>query len=855
MLDSTSGNNITGLVIGMSEIENSGCLMVKSNWAKAFFLVLITLLVLPSKQVESSESIKYTGKSGLLIWAYAGQGKYLDRAKVMVKDSVGRIIGKAMTGPGGGAVVIPKSTKKMVLPLRVSVTGGYIYGKKFDGSLRALITDPNAGGVTYVDLITTAATALSSGSDYAHNIIKARGVFGVSKYAPSYFLRVRNKYIDDGLLESYIEKKGGYAKFIRSVVHDAKKGVTIEGLKPLNHFERLKQGKANPFLGGRVNASKGFRESMATSSSAPTCNVPVGNGSGSSTSSSSLSDTIIQDFGNIGLGYLFDALGTPELAQEGVAGLLFGAIGVSDGTNDDAAIQQVQGQLDCISEQLVYIADIENELITEGLENELQTALQGPDSCASSIQNAWGEYEYYVKNASSKYPLNKSNGSFANAVKGFKTSYNQGCPATLVNGIFGTSGGEAGAWNLFNQYYQSSNPNFYTAVQVQQLQTFLSYWSTMVYQQSVLISEYNGYNGYTEANSQAFGLVNGSCSKSGSGPVSCDCASTASDSPTSFCVISSAFSNAFPTSIYSDEIAFLTLKTAISPYPGGLAASSVNGGVVTPSSTPNLGPAGLNSQYILSNYYTTGQYNGIKFAYNSNNGSIYPLSSGLNFYYDKYVASAINAFNSLGINPGNLESAVQYYYNPQISKSTQAPTSVQLSPYFLNSNGGTNAVDVLYSILSGEPSGASTMGGSDSPPWASPTVSYFPNYMANAIGGPNNMTAAFATADMVANIYPVGASGQGAQTSMTINMGIPNNFVLEYPAYAGGWSYDAPTSDVYCGGSTNLNYEGQLVPSNQCSSNTSMGSFQQANYAIAFILGRPYQTNVFLSNYKPAILQ
>jgi hypothetical protein len=214
--------------------------------------------------------------------------------------------------------------------------------------------------------------------------------------------------------------------------------------------------------------------------------------------------------------------------------------------------------------------------------------------------------------------------------------------SVVNNALFGTAGGQGAAWQQLNLNFQSTGEGYawYTALQVQQLQQFLSYWGTIDYYEFVVTNEYWNYQQDFTGAQQSAGNVSGSSV----------CSTGTTNISTTFCAAMSNIGNAYPPDLYSDEIGIWNTASgsaagfAISAYPAGLAMG--------------VGQLGLNP------YYLGGGQNIIK-----NPG---------NWAASNATVPSYNQFNGQGINPSGQPSAIQQFSNPQALKTLQ-PTSAQVA--------------------------------------------------------------------------------------------------------------------------------------------------------------------------------
>jgi hypothetical protein len=280
-------------------------------------------------------------------------------------------------------------------------------------------------------------------------------------------------------------------------------------------------------------------------------------------------------------------------------------------TPTTTAIQNVDTQLSCISSQLSYLADEVGELLNTVL---LAQSVATGTLCANQVNTQYGYYSGLVANAMpnadgspSAYPLDSTNQSLVADVPAWgPDGVLTGDCGSSINSMlfFSSTPGVKASWQQLNTNFQSPEAGgsaWYTQLQAQQLQQFLSYWSTLLYDQFVLQNEYFNYNGLIDDANILAGNVSGT---------SYCTAGSSSTTTQSYCVWTSNIQNAYPGDLYSDEIGIPSSGLAVNAYPAGLALG--------------LGQQTINPQYLL------------------------PLGT---FSSTAAASDAFSAFNNQGINP------------------------------------------------------------------------------------------------------------------------------------------------------------------------------------------------------------
>lgn len=630
---------------------------------------------LPSAAEVVSSSAKPLPVAHLQVLASVGPLEYLSGANVVVKDAHGKLIARGKTNAHGSTFFHLRKSKLAYLPLRISTSGGQINqggkqtsGPAFVGHLKGQIDTVPTGkhSIAWLDLLSTTASVMRTKTrSYASATEAVRASLGMGKGFPANGLRFRNNHVEWALLQAATQSKGGYDRYVRDIASRANKGQKITELSlPKNTIlgPRAKTAPRDVITDAlRPGTPQVLTAQASTSDSTstyPQCTPPVGNGS-----SNSMSTEVIEDVGVTSIKYLLQYAGVPSSAASGVAGMLL--TGGATGSPADSAIAAVSDQLACISAQLTYLTEQVQEL-------QLTQDVDQNTSCSNSVTNNYYVYVGVVEDAAdcttSTCQLNGNNPSLVGDLQSWSQSssmVNGDCGDTVSTNsmLFGTSGGQASAWQQLNKNYQSTAGGYawYTAAQVQQLQQFLSYWGTIAYDLFVLTNEYYNYYQQFENAQISAGNVSGSstlCSNSTAEP-------TTADTPT-FCVLQSNIMNAYPPDLYSDEIGMWNGEgagLAVNAYPAGLAMHN-------PLDNPTQ-PIG--QQTALSPLYI----------YNTSGNNSYwsaNATSGTNTAESYYGATppSYSAFNSGILNPAALPSAIEQFSNPQAWRTLQ-PTSSQVA--------------------------------------------------------------------------------------------------------------------------------------------------------------------------------
>lgn len=625
----------------------------------------------------SSLESKPTMAVPIRISAYVSPEHYLNNALVVVKDAKGVVVGTGRTNKYGTLTINPRYTKHTSYPLLIKSSGGRAGDLPFNGHLESIIEDPSYSRVSYVDLITTAARKITDKkTSYSQAKEKIKSALGMRKSTVPYVLSVRNKYFEHDLYMQELKKSGGYQAFVNKVANYARTDKKIKNLYTPNWFEQNK-GKsasiipkanmANAVSLKESQSSVFLKSSAASTSTNPLCTVAVGDGSVSNGTPSAFS---IQNFGIVGVQILMKAAGVPSQSNQILTGMLLAAIGGSSSSTvspELTAIDSVLTDLNCISTQITYLQDQVDEL-------ELQVDLADANACAAEIAGGWEDYTYAVQNADT-YPLNAANTSLVGTYLPKWSSINTSCGSAINDSLFGTAGGQAGAWQQLVKNYESANTAGFTVLQVQELQTFLSWWTTNLYQQFVMYNEYLSYYGEFEASKSASGYA----STSGS-TLLCNAGTTSGTG--SYCAYQSNFSSAYPPDLYNDEIGLYNNGYAFNVAPLANSIYNVNNSVSGPLLEAQALALYNNDPYKGNSIGGgTSSYCGITniFGIDTNTPCTYPSTT---YTGSDLIAPAIAAYAALGINPNGYTqastgatSAVETWYNPLVAHPLILSTS------------------------------------------------------------------------------------------------------------------------------------------------------------------------------------
>lgn len=667
-------------------------------------------------------------KTGVRVWAYVGPLAPLVGARVQVKDAKGHLIAKGRTG-GGGTYTALSFRRTPKLPLSISTSGGRAAGKAFTGHMQSRgYSTKLASPIIETSLISTAAARLAkSRGSYARMTSRVRTTLGIGKGSLPDVLRLLNDDVGYAqLIKAFGSTGAGFDAYARKVASRAKDRKTVGGLRPRSASD----SGPNPRARSSANAAQ-----SAPAPETNMCSVALP----SQDPSTDTSTEVISDIAEIGIGSLLEYAGAPLSASNGIAGMLLAPIG----ENPEASVLMadaaaVANDLTCISSQVNYTS---KQLADLQLSVDVDTATD----CSSAVTPAWENYGYAVGAALGDptatppvppVPLNASNSSLTGVYLPQWNALNTTCGSAVNAMLFGTSGGQQSAWQQLNKN-TSAGVEWYTQEQSQVLQTFLSYWGGILYQQFILTNEYYNFYGYFEAAASTSGGTN----PTGSSPV---CAAGSTSQTATFCVWQNNIAAAYPGDLYSDEIGVISSGQSVAAVPGGMvappqpAADSSNVIWAQPvGKSPQYSPTAMNLQWwydYFLNYVTVKGCQGpacpgysselqfqmaggpIDCVQDAGMGCPSPSTTSPN-----WAQSTVSWFNGLGTNPGGYGSAIETFQNPQ-NTSRKTVSSSDVSALTSTGPDSQSAESVLYQAINQTPDGGT-------PAWGSLSASQ-PTYMA-----------------------------------------------------------------------------------------------------------------------------
>lgn len=696
---------------------------MRARQGVALFLsaVSFSLVAAAPAFAQGAEPAKKSSPSGIRVWAYLAPTAPLAGARVEIRDARGKVVARGRT-TARGTYLARLSGRSPKLPLRVSTSGGRAAGRAFSGKMLARAFSTRLSSpITQVSLASSAAYRMSGSSKgYSRATSRVRSTLRITKGSRPDVLRLRNDDVGYAELTRAIRRtRGGFDAFARRVADLAERGKTIGGLRPRS----ASSSGVTPLPRARTAQSAPAPDTTVCSVALP-----------SQSSSGDTSTEVISDIAEIGVGSLLEYAGAPVSASDGIAGMLFAPIG----QNPEATILQedvtaVANDLDCLDQQINYLS---SQIAVLQLTVDVDTATD----CSNAVSAGWQNYEYAINNASAD-PLNSSNTSLTGVYLPTWDNVEETCGSAVNSMLFGTSGGQQSAWQQLNKN-TSAGLQWYTQAQAQELQTFLSYWGTILYQQFILANEFDNYYGYFEAAASAAGGSN----PTGSSPV-CDAGSGATTA--SYCVWQNNIAQAYPGNLYSDEIGIIASGQSIAAVPGGMVAGpqpSAPTGIQLYMMPPvndyqqqvTYSPMAMTAQWWYDYFLNFQNVDDVhtcamdeqdcpnaEMQFMAAGGPVNCIAGGMGGCptapSTNWAQTTIDWFNGLGVNPNGYGTAIETYNNPQVLGRTTV-TASDVSALSSAGPDSASAESVFYDAVNQTP------GGGDEA-WAAVTDSQ-PTYMA-----------------------------------------------------------------------------------------------------------------------------
>ncbi len=852
-------------------------MMVGTRLLTGLAVIIGVLVAMTASGQGATLSACCTPSAHMRTWSAVGPGAPLVGARVVVRDRNGKVVARGRTTRRGTRTFrFPGHSP--ALPLTVTTYGGRAVGKAFAGNLTARVFALRRGAtstavpVVHVDLISTAASTLGKTSRaYSRAVTKVRRSLRIHKDAAPGVLRTLNSDVGyRPLMKAVARLDGGFNAFVRKVAAAASRGTLKGGLRPTSAAD---SGPA-PYRPSRQRAAQ---NAPPDPQPFPLCQQPPP----SQNTSQNASSNVIQDFAAEGIGDLLMYAGLPQFVDTGVVGMLLGPLGRGEAVVQ-ASVDQVISQLSCIDNQITFL---EQQIGEIQLSLDVDTAV----NCSNAVIPQWRQYVYLVNDAAAS-PLNATNQSLMIDL----TAWGQlvaTCGQSVEAMLFGTAGDQPSAWQQLNQNTMGRSA-WYTQSQVQDLQTFLSYWGAVLYMQFVLTNEFYNYNGATEAAQAQAGTTIQSAPTQDP-----PCSSPPGMAPqtatsATFCVYANNITHAFPGDLFSDEIGVIGSGQAVNAIPGGMIAGSQPapgpGGTLTPLqkslqvpqpggpppptnsplamdliwwfnyylSLPTLFPAVPGDPFPQSQFvqvqmgggnvncttYYEGTYNGVGYQ------SACP-SATTQAVTPNFAAQAVAWFNaqgSNGLNPLDYGSAQETFTNPQAVNRTTV-TSAEIAALGTAGPGAQSAGNVFFNAINQTPvPGGSTPPTPGTPAWGSLSPGqaiYMAADTANWSGSPQ-----WGTNSAVCMLYEPSVTGDAMQPGPAwgFNSPLGGNQGCSWSPYGDPtawpnslmWSWD-PLMSVFWAPAVN--------PSQKAK-----GPALRTNYVTAFLSGRVWwPASSGASTYSP----
>lgn len=332
----------------------------------------------------------------------------------------------------------------------------------------------------------------------------------------------------------------------------AEKGQPIGGLKPLKS--------------SRVPASTHTRAATSTSAFDSACsNIDYNTSKPPSGPGTFLSWSNVTNLGYTAGRELIKGWAGDTAAQSVEYMIGFALAKYNRGT--DKTLQQINENFIAIGTKLDCILAQIGDLSVAITEIKLEIELEPMTSCISGINTEWENYQYFL--ATTPQNINSQNGFLSymfDPAVGVTVHAVENCSSIINTSLFDTSGGKGGAWVTNVSKAQDKKVggntvkmlNVFFPSDIYQLQLFLTYYSTVEYQQMILQSEVFNWNvnilekDQTDAARQTM-----------YGPT-CNTSSIPKNPPIvkgnagNFCDWQLNIAGVWPQSIFSDEVALCT---------------------------------------------------------------------------------------------------------------------------------------------------------------------------------------------------------------------------------------------------------------------------------------------------------
>ena len=502
----------------------------------------------------------------------------LDAATVTVTDADGKIVGTGRTvNAGAGQIAVSKGR----LPFLLSTAGGTVRGKPFEGHLQAITSrTTRADGLLLVSFATTVAARYRALQGGKVKSIERRVYqrLGLSPQLGWMQVRYGTHTLRGATLMKRAEALGGYDVFVDDLV------------------ARLDDGRRFPgFRGTSPDRHPTYTSSSSTvrAASAAPCPANI------LPPSNAAQNAIVAQYGVYMAAGTATAMATsdPYTLLTGVAGMMFAT---QPGMTNSSVIMSVSSQLTCISQQLAQLKTTLNKLTQI-------TALQPLQNCVSAIASRWTDYQTFISNAQNNpgnpaYTLSTQNANLLQWFPQVETMNSTICNGIINQTLFNANGGSTPAWpvvvaNYESGTYLSSDSTALEPSSVESLQYFLQYYSTFMYQQAALETDYLNWQGLLQNANFVPSLQMKWGPPCFHAPSLSDLA--ANGQSTLFCQWQQNIINVWPGDVYTDEVASFKAGNSTNPNAiSGLAISAVPGIFGISTTAYSKSPTSLTTNYL-----------------------------------------------------------------------------------------------------------------------------------------------------------------------------------------------------------------------------------------------------------------
>ena len=604
---------------------------MKIKIINTLFIALLATVISTSVLAGKNDKSGNKPISYLKIIATIGPLAYLSDATIIVKNAKNKVIAKGKTNFRGATSIKLSAESLTHQPLKIISSGGQIVYvstyditkmKSFRGNLGAEQTNMTVGSTVFIslDFMSTIANGLvTKKTSYADALSKVRDAFDIPNKVSNRVLSYTNQYVALEALEKAAKRHKGYNNYINYIINKIKFGNSITELNPISVPASVVKS-----AGLKPKSAVAPTPAVSEVGAFPTCPAIGTTLPGPTPTSNSTSTSVLTDFVSLAFDGLLFKTGFGTTYNPGVNGLIGTALTLGAtsapaiNSGPSSAYTAISTQLNCISSQVEYLSGMVEQ-------NTIATLELDANTCATQIDAAIIPYQTIIAMAipsvnaagvttlpsqeNSLNPLNfdpnwtpqsdvagpTSNTAVNNSYaiwaqlngKGATTASTAKatCFDYINKALFQPAAGDSAAWTDFNQATQLDNV-WYTQSSVQALQNYIIYWQTYVYYQFVLFNEYLNLTQASYITSSPYlGTIEGGSA--------CDPSITTPGG--TFCTWANNFKNAYPPTLYSDEIAIPSNGLAVIPYPTSQALN-------LPATSSYSGVSGINANYFGENW-------------------------------------------------------------------------------------------------------------------------------------------------------------------------------------------------------------------------------------------------------------